>query len=165
MATLLVMSLNSIVHAGGNPEYVSFPEGYKSDFTQYDIRNRSNGKQVAILYANKIAIDTASDAKFGDGAKIIMEVYKTILGEDGKPMTDDNGLFIKAKFAAVAVMEKRINWDVNFDSTQRAGDWGFAIYKTDGAVKNNKLDCAGCHTPMPDSDFLFSYSSLIDFIK
>ena len=162
---LLALLITPISYAGGNPEHVSFPEDYQSKFTQYDTRNRVNGKQVAVLYANEIALNSASDSKLADGSKIIMEVYKTKLGEDVKPITDDNGLFVKAKFAAIAVMEKRSNWDTSFDSKQRAGDWGFAIYKTDGTVKDNKLDCASCHTPMPDSDFLFSYSSLKEFIK
>jgi hypothetical protein len=163
--TLLALLISFIAYAGGNPEHVSYPEGYKSEFTHYDTRNRANGKQVAVLYANKIAMDTALDSKLGDGAKIVMEVYKTNVGEDGKPIAGADGLFEKGKFAAVAVMEKRPDWDASFDAKQRAGDWGFAIYKTDGTVKDNKLNCASCHTPMPDSDFLFSYSSLIEFIK
>ena len=84
---------------------------------------------------------------------------------DGQPVKDADGNFIKDKFAAVAVMEKRSNWDTSFDANQRAGDWGFAIYKTDGTVKDNKLDCASCHNPLTDSDFLFSHSSLVEFIK
>ncbi len=165
ITALLALSLSCIAYAGGNPEHVSYPEGYKSEFIQYDTRNRINGKQLAVLYGNKIAIDTASDAELGDGAIIVMEVYKTNPGEDGKPITGADGLFEKGKFAAVAVMEKRSNWDAGFDAAQRAGDWGFAIYKTDGTVKDNKLDCASCHTPMPDNDFLFSHSSLVEFAQ
>jgi cytochrome P460 len=162
---LLILSLSPIAHAGGNPEHVSYPEGYKSEFTHYDTRNRVNGKQVAVLYANKIAMETTADAKLGDDAKIVMEVYKTKAGEDGKPITGADGLFEKGKFAAIAVMEKRSNWDSDFDAKQRAGDWGFALYKTDGTIKDNKLDCASCHTPMPESDYLFSHSSLVEFTR
>jgi len=162
---LISLSLSFIVYAGGNPDHVKFPAGYQSDFIKYDTRNRANGKQVAVLYANKIATDTAASGKLGDGAKIIMEVYKTVPGEDGKPTVGEDGLFKKGKFAAVAVMEKRSNWDASFDAKERAGDWGFAIYKTDGSVKENKLDCASCHLPMPDNDYMFSHSSLIEFTK
>lgn len=165
ICVFLALLYSPFSNAGGNPEHVTYPEAYQTEFTQYDIRNRSNGKQVAILYANEIALNSASNFKFADGSRIVMEVYKTKPGEDGKPITDDNGLFVKAKFAAIAVMEKRSNWDAGFNLNQRAGDWGFAIYNTDGTVKKNKLDCASCHTPLPDNDFLFSYSSLKDFIK
>ena len=153
-----------LAYAGGNPEHVSYPEGYKSEFTHYDTRNRANGKQVAVLYANKIALDTATDGKLGEGAKIVMEIYKARMVY-GEPVKNSKGLFVKDKFAAVAVMEKRSTWDASFDTSQRAGDWGFAIYNTDGSVKDNKLECASCHTPMPDNDFLFSHASLLEFIK
>lgn len=162
---VISLSLSVIVYAGGNPDHVKFPEGYQTEFTKYDTRNRANGKQVAVLYANKIATDTAATGKLGDGAKIIMEVYKTVVGEDGKPTAGEDGLFKKGKFAAVAVMEKRSDWDASFDAKERAGDWGFAIYKTDGTVKDNKLECASCHLPMPDNDYMFSHSSLIEFTK
>ena len=29
-------------HAGGDPEYVKFPEGYEKTFTQYATMNRAN---------------------------------------------------------------------------------------------------------------------------
>jgi cytochrome P460 len=163
--TCLVLSISILAYAGGNPEHVSYPEGYKSEFTKYDTRNRVNGKQVAVMYANKIALDTASDSEIDAGAIIVMEVYKTKPGEDGKPVIGANGVFEKGKFAAVAVMEKQSNWDANFDSKSRAGEWGFALYKTDGTPKDNSLDCASCHTPMPESNYMFSHSSLIEFTK
>ncbi len=162
---IVSLTLSFLVYAGGNPDQVKFPSGYQSDFTKYDTRNRANGKQVAVLYANKIATDTAANGKLGDGATIIMEIYKTVPGEDGKPTVGEDGLFKKGKFAAVAVMEKRSNWDVSFDAKERAGDWGYALYKTDGTVKENELECASCHLPMPDNDYMFSHSSLVSFTK
>ena len=157
---LIILSISIIVFAGGNPEHVQYPATYKSDFTNYDTRNRINGKQVAVLYANKKAIDSASESSLADGSKIVMEIYKTVAGEDGNPITGNDGLFEKGKFAAIAVIEKRSNWDASFDAAQRAGNWGFAIYNTDGSVKANDLDCASCHVPLTDSDHLFSRSSL-----
>jgi len=165
VCTCLALSISFLAYAGGNPEHVKYPEAYKTEFTHYDTRNRVNGKQVAVMYANKIAIDTASDAELGEGAKIVMEIYKVNLDYDRNPITGADGIFEKGKFAAVAVMEKRSNWDAVFDSKQRAGNWGFALYKTNSAPKDNSLDCASCHTPMPDNDFLFSYSSLVEFTK
>ena len=162
---ILILSISFFVYAGGNPEYVKFPQNYQSEFTQYDTRNRTNGKQVAVLYANKVAINTISDSTLSDGSKIIMEVYKTVPGEDGKPTMGDNGIFKKGNLAAIAVMEKRSDWDANFSVKERAGDWGFALYNKDGTVKENKLECASCHSPMTDKDYLFSHSSLLSFTK
>lgn len=161
----LALSISFLAYAGGNPEHVLLPEGYKTNFTQYDIRNRTNGKQVAVLYANKAAVDSAQNEKLAEGAKIVMEIYKTKAGEDGKPITGADGIFEKGKFAAIAVMEKRSDWDASFDSKERTGNWGYALYKADGTIKENKLECAVCHTPYEKTDYMFSHSSLVNFTK
>jgi cytochrome P460 len=161
---ILALLLSSLTYAGGNPEYVSYPQSYKSEFTHYNTRNRVGKPQIVDLYANKIAMETAKDAKLANGSRLVMEIYKANLGEDGNPITGEDGNYEKGKLAAIAVMEKNNNWDPAFDASNRAGDWGFALYNTDGTAKDNELDCASCHTPMPESDFLFSYSSLLEFI-
>lgn len=161
----IALSISLFAYAGGNPEHVSFPEAYKTEFIQYDTRNRVNGKQLAVMHANEIAINSVKDGKLADGSKIIMEIYKAKLDDDGNKITNSAGLFEKGKFAAVAVMEKRSDWDSSFSTEDRAENWGFAIYNTDGSPKENKLECAACHTPLPDSDYMFSFSSLADFNK
>ena len=112
----IALTISFVAYAGGNPEYVSYPASYKTEFTQYDTRNRNNGKQVAVMYANKVALDSVSNGKLAEGSKIIMEVYKAQMGEYGKPIISADGSFEKGKFAAVAVMEKRADWDANFDA-------------------------------------------------
>ena len=151
--------------AGGNPDFVSFPADYLSGFSNYDVRNRGNGKQLAVLYANKTAVDSAAGGTLADGSVIVMEIYKTKMDESGNAMLDSNGLFEKGKFAAIAVMEKRDSWDAAFGSEHRAGGWGFAIYNTDGSVKENNLECAACHVPLEGQDYMFSHASLVEFAK
>ncbi len=165
ITTILTLGISLIAVAGGNPEHVQLPQNYKSEYTNYDTRNRSNGTQVAVLYANQTAIDSVSGSTLSDGSTIIMEIYKKKMDENGEAIKGADGVYEKGKFAAIAVMEKRSNWDAGFSAAHRSGDWGFAIYNTDGTVKENKLDCASCHTPLSDQDYLFSHSSLLDFIK
>ena len=160
----LGLSISFLAYAGGNPDQVKFPEGYKTEFKKYDTRNRGGKPQVAVLYANQIALDSLNKDKLADGSKIVMEVYKAKVSY-GEPVTGSDGNYQKGKFAAVAVMEKRSEWKGGIAANELAGDWGFAIYNTDGKPKENGLDCASCHTPMPESDFLFSYASLVEFSK
>lgn len=160
----LGLFVSFFAYAGGNPEQVKFPEGYKTKFKNYDTRNRVDKPQVAVIYANQIALDSPDKGKLADGSKIVMEVYKAKVS-DGEPITGADGVYQKGKFAAVAVMEKRSDWKGSIDDSGLAGDWGFAIYNTDGTPKENGLDCAGCHTPKPESDFMFSHSSLVEFAK
>ncbi|MDX1519907.1 MAG: cytochrome P460 family protein, partial [Gammaproteobacteria bacterium] len=42
----------------------------------------------------------------------------------------------------------------------RAGGWGFAIYDPSGNPKENDLECAACHTPLANQEFMFTYSKL-----
>jgi hypothetical protein len=117
-----------------------------------------------VLYANQIALDSLNKGKLAEGSKIVMEVYKAKVSY-GEPITGSNGIYKKGKFAAIAVMEKRSDWKGSIADNELAGDWGFAIYNTDGKPKENGLDCASCHTPMPESDFLFSHASLVEASK
>ena len=160
----LGLSISFLAYAGGNPEQVKFPEGYKSEFKNYDTRNRAGKPQVAVLYANQIALDSLNKGKLADGSKIVMEVYKAEVS-NGEPVMGSDGDYQKGKFAAIAVMEKRSDWEGSIYANERTGDWGYAIYHTNGKPKDNELDCAGCHRPIAENDYLFSHSSLVEFAK
>ena len=160
---IMTLSIAILAYAGGNPEHVLFPKGYQTTFTKYDTRNRSNGKQVAVLYANPSALASATNGQLQDGSKLIMEIYKTKSDQNGNPIVGTDQVFEKGALAAVAVMEKRHDWGSEFDPAARAGQWGFALYTPDGKAKANDLICASCHIPMPENDYLFSLSRLTEF--
>ncbi len=163
--TLLVTITINAAHAGGNPEHVPLPNNYQSDFVNYDTRNRMNGKQVAVLYANQAATHIDESDKLADGATIVMEIYKPVKDENDKPKMGANGVFEKGKLAAIAVMQKRSDWDAAYSASERTENWGYAIYNADGRPKDNNLECAACHTPNQATDYMFSYSSLVDFVN
>jgi len=156
--TLLLISASVI--AGGRNDQVKFPEAYQDTFTHYNTQNRANNKQIADMYANEIAINSIKDGALADGSIIVMEVHKPEVDESGAPIVGKDGLFIKAKFAAVAVMEKRSDWGADYSADERAGNWGFALYDTKGMPKKNDLDCATCHQPLTNTDFMFSFPNL-----
>ena len=112
---LLVLGLIAIplhTQAGGNPDHVKFPQGYEKDFKQYATMNRANQTQVAKLYANEAAVNSyTKDSKSGSGSVIVMEIYDTKKGGDGKPVAGKDGLFEIDSLAAVAVMENKDNWE------------------------------------------------------
>lgn len=157
---LSASAMTGFSHAGGSPEYVAYPEGYKDNFTHYKTGNRSNGKQVAVYYANAAAVESAKSGTYVDGSVVVMEIYKTIPDADGKPTVGEDGVFKKGKFAAVGIMEKQSDWNADYAATERAGGWGFALYTPSGSPKENKLDCASCHLPLTEQDYLFSHHGL-----
>lgn len=153
-------------NAGGDPEHVKFPEGYEKTFTKYATMNRANQTQVAKLYANEVAISSYTQGNMSaSGAVMIMEIYTPKKDADGKPIAGSDGIFEIDSLSAVAVMEKRNNWDAAFPKENRTGDWGFAVYNPDGTAKSNDLNCVQCHTPLQAQDYLFTYQKLVDFVK
>lgn len=160
LTTMLFLLLTASVLAGGRNDQVKYPEGYKDSFTHYNTQNRANNKQIADMYANDIAINSVRSGELAEGSIIVMEVYKPEVYDSGKPIVGKDGLFIKAKFAAVAVMEKRSDWGADYSADERAGDWGFALYDTQGMPKKNSLDCAICHQPLTSTNFMFTFPNL-----
>lgn len=158
---LTTCTLPISVLAGGDPDFVKFPQGYKSSDTHYTTVNRQNGKQVASLYANDIAIDSIkAGGAPANGSRIIMEVYKLKKDENDKPIMGADGIYEKGKFAAIAVMEKRSDWAAEFPAEHRAGGWGFALYDPQGNPKANELECASCHQPLSETGHMFTYDQL-----
>ncbi len=154
------------VHSGGDPEYVEFPEDYDKAFTQYATANRANQKQVAKLYANETAIASYQKSQRGaPGSVVVMEIYSPKTDAEGKPVPGDDGIFVIDSLAAVAVMEKRDDWNEAYPVENRVGNWGFAVYNPDGTEKSNDLNCVECHTPLSSQDYLFTYHKLVDFVK
>lgn len=162
MYFILLFNISGLVIAGGNNEFVAFPDGYKDSFTHYNTQNRANNKQIADMYANQIAIESIKSGSLADGSRIVMEVYLPETNEDGKPVTGPDGLFIKSKLAAIAVMEKKSDWDNAFSADDRAGNWGFALYTPDGTPKKNDLDCVTCHRPLSNQDYMFTHQKLLE---
>ena len=154
------------VYGGGEPEYVKFPDGYEKNFTKYATMNRANQTQVAKLYANDKAIASyTQDQKGASGSVIVMEIYTPKKDAVGKPIAGKDGIFEIDSLSAVGVMEKRSDWDAAFPKENRTGEWGFAVYNPDGTAKTNDLNCVQCHTPLQAQDYLFTYQTLVDFVK
>jgi hypothetical protein len=153
-------------YGGGNPDAVKFPKGYEQSFANYATVNRGNQKQVAKLYANEIAISSYKKGQTADsGSVVVMEIYKPKMSAEGKPTPGNNGIFAIDTLAAVAVMEKKDTWDPSYPQDKRAGNWGFAVYNPDGTPKSNDLECAQCHIPLKNQDYLFTYQELTNYAK
>ena len=153
------------VYAGGDPDHVAFPEGYDTSFTSYATQNRVNGKQVAKIFANDVAISSYKAGEMAaSGSILVMEVYKPKADADGNPVAGEDGIFVMDQLAAIAVMERRDDWDAAYPEANRVGNWGFALYNPDGTPKANELQCVVCHTPLAHQDFMFSHYLLVGHV-
>lgn len=163
IATCVSACLLAPAFAGGTPDVVKYPEGYQEKFTNYVTMNRDGKDLLAKMYANEAAMNSFKEGKpAADGSIVIMEVHKPKKDADGKPVKGDDGLFVADKIAAVAVMERQ-DWGDKLDAKEQLANWGFAFYDKDGKVKDNKLDCVTCHTPLKDKDYLFTHQAALDY--
>lgn len=162
----LVCILSAVcVYAGGDPDYVAFPEGYDTSFTNYVTINRVGQETVAKIYANDVVISSyQAGQKAASGSILVMEVYKSKKDADGKALVGDDGVYVMDELAAIAVMERRNDWDAAYPAENRVGNWGFALYGTDGQPKANELQCVVCHTPLAHQDFMFSNQHLVSHV-
>ena len=154
------------VYAEGDPEFVKFPTGYDSSYTNYTTMLRTDKEHVAKMYANDIAISSYKEGRTAaSGSIIVMEVYKAKKDRHDTPIVGSDGVYEIDKLAAVAVMERRDTWEDAYTSDHRLVNWGFAIYNPDGTPKSNELACVECHTSQKAEDYLFSYIPIIRYLK
>lgn len=142
---------------------ISLSSDYRDTYTEYLSLDRTqNHNQYIRLYANDFAMKGRDkEGNFLNGSKIIAEVYGVKTDHDGKVITSRLNRRIKDKLKLLAVMEKRDGFGVNSGSKIKTGDWDFATFKPNGKVAPKNLDsCRSCHTPLTDTDFIFSAEHL-----
>lgn len=144
-------------------ERISFPADYSTKFQNYLSLDRvQNDDQIIRLFANDIALTAAKEGReLPAGSVIVGEVYKAKKDEDGNVVESSLGRRVRAKLAAVAVMEKGDGWGAAFSEDLRNGDWDFAIFSPDGKRLNKDLNaCRSCHAPLKETQHLFSLEHL-----
>ena len=142
---------------------MTFPSDFKSGFTHYTTINFANRKQVRKYYANATALKAAREGKrMPNGSVLVVEVYKTKLGADKKPMMGADGFFVPEKLVTYTAMEKQAGWGKDFPELLRNGDWQYAVFKTDKTRRPgvNQATCLACHKPHVDKSYVFSLEAL-----
>ena len=144
---------------------VRFPDSYKTTFTAYTKINFPKKKQVRTYYANEIALAAARAGKpMPHGAVFFVEVYKTKLDAEKKPVMGDDGFLVADKLAAYTAMEMQPGWGRDIPEILRNGDWNYAVFTPDRTLKPgvNQAKCFACHKPLTDTSYVFSLKQLQD---
>ncbi|QIE56086.1 cytochrome P460 family protein [Pikeienuella piscinae] len=142
---------------------LAFPADYKTEFTHYLTADRQNGTQIISIYANDIALNGArGDGKLPYGSILVGELTPALKDADGEPMQSMLGHLIGAEeMAAIAVMQRIEGNDAKWGEDLKVGDWAFDVFSPDGEnLGKDTTSCRECHTPLTDSEFLYSYEHL-----
>src|SRR5687768_4194408 len=128
-AALLTMS----ARAGGDK--VAFPENYAQGVL-YTTVDRADNKQYRELYVTpREAIEAAKKGEpLPSGTVLTLVQYAAKLDEQGNPVKDANGRFIKDKLLGYTVMEKRTGWGAEYPENIRNGEWEYQAFRADKSV-------------------------------
>lgn len=145
---------------------IEFPANYRTNMVNYLSLDRTqNADQIIRLFAPRAALEAAKggSGELPNGTVIVAEVYKAKLDGDGDAVESALGRRIRAKFAAVAVMQKEAGWGAQFPEELRNGDWDFAIFSPKGErlVKKDLNKCRSCHAPLKDTQHLYSLEHMV----
>jgi len=160
--TFLLFALIALPASAEEPR-VKFPKDYREAFVEYLSLDRlQNPDQVIRLFANDIAMQGANeDNELPDGSVLVGEVYAAAKNSDGAVVKSALGRRIAGKLLLVAVMEKQDTWSATSTSSIDVGNWDFGAFKPDGVSAGKELnECRACHTPLKDTDHLFSIEHL-----
>lgn len=157
LATVAGVLVTSSVLAGA--ENVVFPQDYKDTFKVVATRDMHNGgNAVAVIYANKIAQDSAKKGgAFASGSAFVMEVWRAKM--DGNELARDaKDRLVPEAINAIQMMEKRDGWGAGYPPEWRNGNWEFASFTADRSRRDVSLQtCFDCHKPVGDAGFDFVY--------
>lgn len=160
---LAILGLAAATLARAGEERIPFPADYKTAFTNYLSLDRvQNDDQIIRLFANNAALEAARAGKeLPNGSILVGEIYAAKKDKDGKVMKSALRQRIRAKLAAVAVMQKSEGWGTDFPEGLRNGDWDFAIFSPDGKRLDKDLNaCRACHAPLTNTQHVFSIEHL-----
>ncbi|HEX9178838.1 MAG TPA: cytochrome P460 family protein [Burkholderiales bacterium] len=148
--------------AGAGPDRIAFPAGFRSGVL-YTTVDRADIKQYRELYASPEAVNAAKEGKpLPDGTVLTLVQYKVKLDDQGNPVRDEKGRFVKTEIAGYTVMEKRAGWGAEYPPELRNGDWEYSVFTAEGKFneKANFKSCFECHKPHADRDYVMSYVQL-----
>lgn len=160
-AGILLYLAASTTWAG--PENVIWPGDYKQAFTHYFSGDRTaDDKQIIRIYANDTAVKGIRDkGKLPYGSVLVGELYTVKLDENDQPVISSLGRKIVNDLAAIVIMQRGEGFDAGYPDHLTTGDWEFAVFNAAGKKLDKDISgCRGCHHPLIDREFVFSYEHL-----
>jgi cytochrome c553 len=142
---------------------VTFPDNYKSTFTQYHTINFPATKQVRYYFANPVALKAArAGSALPDGSVLFAEVWSAKLDADGKPTTGADGFFVRNELVGYTAMARDAGWGRDIPDMLRNENWNYAVYTAAKQPRAgiNQAECLACHKPLDQASYTFTLDQL-----
>lgn len=148
--------------AGAAPPSTSsdFPANYRTSMRRMGDTIYDEKFGLTTVYANELAASVVpfSQARYPDGAVILMEFAQPQRDGEGELLRDAKGAPIRGEILHVDVMQRVAGFGDTYGE-DRAGDWKFSSYRRDGSMlipPGGGAHCAGCHRNAgADKDYVF----------
>jgi plastocyanin len=138
---------------------VGFPAGYPGEFRLLFLFDRPDNRQVRVICGNDLAASRQPGEPFPYGSVMIMETWRARLDENGQPILDENGHYIRETLTNVFVQRKESGFGEAY-MENRSGEWEYTAYRPDGSPSippARTANCAICHLNQAgeEADFAF----------
>ena len=144
---------------------IGFPEGYQDSYHLMYVFDRPDNVQVRVICGNDLAASAVEGEPLPYGSILLMETWRAKRAEDGSPVLDENGRFIRESLFGVFMMKKDIDFGEAYQD-QRSGEWEYVAYRPDGSgfiPPEQTNACAACHQIAgEDKDFVFRMGQFFD---
>jgi len=145
--------------------HVNLPRKLGPAYTRYLLKNYPDTKQLAVYYANKVALQAAGAGNaLPDGSELFVEVYSAKLGSTKAPIVGTDGKYQPDQLLSFSGMARDSGWGANIPAMLRNENWNYAVFKADRTRRTdiNQAECLACHKPKESTSFLFMYKELAD---
>lgn len=142
-AIALVALVSSAAMAQENR--ANFPKNFDK-YVLYGIYDRGSSKEEAFALPETIAI-AKSGKPLPPGSNLVL------------------GIWQNNKLTDYFVMEKGVDWGLDFKPEQRTGDWHFQQFDPDKKVRHTAIAgrCQSCHQGAASNDFMFTLDRMLSF--
>jgi plastocyanin len=126
---------------------VGFPDGYKDSYAVVYTFDRSDNRQVRVVYGNTEAASAQPGREFPYGSILVMETYRAMVDDQSTPVLDASGRYQPNELTGIFVMRKEPGFGAEY-GPQRNGEWEYVSFRPDGSYANepaNTNGCAACH--------------------
>ncbi len=145
--------------AWAQEDRIGFPKDYQKTFQFYHATNNEERKTLREIWINSAGAKTEPGKSFPHGTVIIMLGYRS-KSQDGQPLKDDQGLYVKDALARIDVMRKEKGYGTIYGDAQ-SGEWEYNTYNPRGdVIPGEAKRCAQCHQDALATDYVFSAEKL-----
>jgi ketosteroid isomerase-like protein len=146
--------------SAGAGDRVGLPHDYATALRRVSDTVYNERSGLTTVFANDLAASTAglSQQHYPHGAVILMEFAQPVRDGEGELLRDARGVPLKGPIEHIDVMRRGPGLGAAYGA-ERAGEWEFASYRSDGSVlvaSDKAGHCAACHRNAgADKDFVF----------